>query len=345
MKADFGRILSEAIRITRTNKRLWVFAFVLAALGYGGGSYSSFSNPGDLFNRDKEEVQQNKYYNTGVEKSQDITSKFLPAQALSATPAVLSTTTSTILTLLKGVPVALVIVLVLATLALVSFGFAISYYGTSWAQSSLIRGVDKESETPSLYQMSDFGKKHTGEVIKIRLIPLVATLLFFALSTLIFLPFLLIGGAAMVIGVILLILWFIVALLLMLVLSASVGLGVIAINIEGLKWKPALKKGFHVFKTYFVDVVILAVINCCSGCLVGIALIIITFVLGLVGLLTILGVVAMPPFVVIAGPIVFLLVIGYVALSALFSAVLIVFQQATWILLYKQLVGDQNVKQ
>jgi hypothetical protein len=58
MKADFSKIISESIKITKSNKKLWVFGIVLASLGAGSNMGSS-GNFGDAFKNTERQNQNN----------------------------------------------------------------------------------------------------------------------------------------------------------------------------------------------------------------------------------------------------------------------------------------------
>lgn len=349
MRADFSKIIKDSIKITRNNKKLWVFGLVLASLG-AGANFSSAGNFGDL----SKEIQKQKQKNTidykipsDPENSDLLNSNLLGSnlpQVLGTVDNKVAGSTSSLAGLLKTIPFSFYIALVFLVLASIVIFTAVSLYGRSWAQSGLIHGIDKENagESLSLNQMSDRGKLNAMEVIKIKILPGVAFALLVIASTLVLsIPVILLGEAGKILMVFLGILWAIAIVIASVVLGTSINLGTLAINLESLKWKEGFDKGFKVFKKFFMDVFILSVINCFSGLAFGIATLVGLLVLGGIGVASVMGVTAFPPFMVAAGPIVFLALLALIMLMGLIGAVSAVFTQSTWVLLYKQLTEEK----
>jgi hypothetical protein len=227
-------------------------------------------------------------------------------------------------------------------------GIAISFYGQSWAQSGLIHGIAKQSggEILSLYQMSNQGKLKAIEVVKIRLLPgLIFALTAVALALFLIIPGLLLGNAGKFILVFLSIVYAIGMVVASVMLGASVHLGILAINLESLTWKDGLKRGFAVFKKYFLDVFIMSTINCFAGCVFGLATLIVLGVLIGIGVASVFGVMAFPPFLIAAGPIIFLAFLALIMFMGAVGAISAVFNQSTWVLLYKQLTEEPHGQQ
>jgi len=227
-------------------------------------------------------------------------------------------------------------------------GVAVSFYGRAWSTSGLIHGITKQSsgEVLSLYQMSDYGKLHATEVIKIRIFPgLLFSLVVVALSSVLIALGLLLSDAEKILLVPSGILYAIVVTIAGVVVGASVRLGILAINLHSLKWKDGFKEGFTIFKKYFFDVLVMSVINCFAGCVFGAATLVALALLGGIGAACIFGVMAFNPFLIAAGPIIFLAIIAFIMFVGIVSAVATVFKQSTWVLLYKQLTEVINGQQ
>lgn len=343
MKADFSKIIRGSIKITRSNKRLWVFGLVLASLG-AGANFGSSGNIGDVV----KETQKQKPNNT-IEQQfpQDLNdSRLINSNLLtSSLPQVLGATTSSLTGLLKTIPLSFYAGLTFLILISVGVFTAVALYGRSWAQSGLINGIDRENagETLTLNQMSDKGKLNAVEIIKIRVLPGLAFALMVIMSTLILLiPAMLLGEVGKILVIFIGILWTIAVVIASLILGASINLGILAINLESLKWKEGFGRGFRVFKKFFVDVLIMSTINCFAGCVFGVASMIGLLILGGLGVTSILGAIAFPPFVVVAGPIIFLALLALIMLTGLIGAISAVFTQSTWVLLYRQLTEENN---
>lgn len=347
MKADFSKIIRESIKITKSNKRLWVFGLVLAGLGAGGG-FGSGANFGDVFKetpkQEQENAQENKVEYT-MPSDQTVPSLLNGNLISSNFPQVLGSTTTSLAGLVKTIPYSFYATLAILVLTSVVVFTAVSLYGRSWAQSGLIHGINKECvrESLSLYQMSDRGKLNAVEVIKIGVFPVLTFALLVIASILILLiPVILLGDAGKILVIFTGILWAIAVVIASVVLGASINLGVLAINLESLKWKEGLSRGFTVFKKFFMDVFIMSIINCFSGFVFGIATVIGLFVLGGIGVASVMGTIAFPPFMVAAGPIVFLALLALIMLMGLIGTISAVFTQSTWVLLYKQLTEENS---
>lgn len=349
MKADFSRIYKEAFRITKTNKRLWVVALVLVAFT-GGFSGTSFKNTSDNFSKKLKEQQNTTTPNYRPTNNKKI--NYLNTRELtSALPQVLGTATSSMSTLasvFRSIPVTFFIALALLILVTLVLGFSIIWYGKSWAESALIHGISQESHniSLSLNEMGEHGKGRAWEVIKIRTIPaVILPLAILIITPPVFLPLLLNNSTGVIITILLFIVWFLVVTFATITMSSSANLGVLAINLESLKWKDAFKRGFAIFKRYLLDISILGILNCCLGCITCFGLLIVTGLLVGIGAATVVGAMVFPPLLVAAGPVIFLALIAIIMLSGLVNAIVLVFKQSTWVLLYKQLTEVQNGQQ
>lgn len=319
MKADFSKIINDSIQITKSNKKLWVLGVVVATLGAGANfsSLGSFNNLSKEINKQKQENSID--YNM---------------------PQALGSATNTLTDVVKTIPVSFYGAFGLLLAASILLGTAVSFYGQSWAQSGLIHGINKQTsgEILSLYQMSDYGKLSAVEVIKIKIFPgLLFALAVAASAIVLIIPDLLLGETEKPLLIFLAILWAVVVVIAGIVLAASVNLGILTINLESLKWKEGFKRGFGLFKKYFLDVVVMSVINCFAGCVFGLVSMVGLLVLGGIGVAAVVGVVAFPPSVVAAAPILFLALLALIMLMGIVGTISAVFKQSTWVLLYKQL--------
>jgi len=350
MKADFSKIIRKSIRITKSNKRLWVLGLVVASISAGGnfGSGGNFGDLGKQFDKTKQEnnVQLDslfKFDGPPIPQQNLLNSNLLAsAEQL---PQILGASTTSLMGLFKLIPFSFFASLGLLLTLAVLLGIAVSLYAQSWAQSGLIAGINLQStgENPSLYQMSDKGKLNAIQVIKIKLLPglLFALLVIFS-GLILAIPAIALGSEGRILTVALGIPYVVLIVIASIIMSASIHLGVIAINLESLDWKAGFKKGFTIFKKFFFDVLIMSIINCFAGCVFGVAGLIVIAVLIAIGGAAVLGVTAFPPFLVAAGPIIFLALLALIFGMGLLGAISAVFKQSTWVLLYKQLTEEPN---
>lgn len=353
MKADFSKIIRDSIQITKSNKRLWVLGLVLAAMGAGSGTGGG-GNLSNLFDQ-SEKIEQNNsvkldsFYNLdNFNNLENPSQNLLNSNLLTSAdqlPQVLGASTNSLLGLLKFIPLSFYGAFGILLIASVILGIAVSLYGQSWAQSGVIAGINHQSagESLSLYQMSDQGKLNAVEVIKIRIFPTLLFGLAVMLSALVLIiPGVLLGDAGKALLIILGIFYALAVIVASILLGASINLGIYAINVESLNWKPAFSRGFRVFKSYFLDVAIMAVINCFAGCIFGIVGLLVLVLLGLVGFLGIMGVKENPILLVVVSPLIFIEVLAFILIAGLMGAIFTVFKQSTWVLLYKQLTEEAH---
>lgn len=350
MRANFAKIVRDSVELTKSNKRLWVLGLVVASLS-AGVNFGPGGNLGNLskeYNKTKQEnnVQIDSPFNLNappLQKQNLINSNLITSTQRS--PRVLGATTTSLMELLKMIPSSFFGALgLLATIAIL-LGVAVSLYAKSWAQSGLIAGINMQSagENPSLYQMSDKGKMNAIQVIKIRIFPSLLFGLLVALSALILAVLIAtVNNGGKVLAIVLGIPYVILVVVASIILSASIHLGVLAINLESLGWQTGFKRGFSVLKKFFLDVFIMSVINCFASCVFGLAGLAAIAILLTVGAVTVLGVTAFPPFLVVAGPIMFLALLALVFILGLLGAISAVFKQSTWVLLYKQLTEEAH---
>jgi len=351
MKADFSKIIRESIRITKSNKRLWVLGLVVASIS-AGGSFGSGGNFGDLSKQFDKSKQENNVQLDSLFKldgppipQQNLLNENLLTSAEQLPQILGASTTSLTGLLIKLIPFSFFAGLGLLLTAAVLLGIAVSLYAQSWAQSGLIAGINLQSagENPSLYQMSDKGKLNAVQVIKIKLFPglLFALLVIFS-GLILAIPAVALGSEGRVLTIALGIPYVVLIVIASIIMSASIHLGVIAINLEALDWKTGFKKGFTVFKKFFFDVLIMSIINCFAGCVFGVAGLVVIAILIAIGGAAVLGVTAFPPFLVAAGPIIFLALLALIFGMGLLGAISAVFKQSTWVLLYKQLTEEAH---
>lgn len=356
MKADFSKIIRESIRITKSNKRLWVLGLVVASIS-AGGNFGSGGNFGDLGKQLEKPNQENNVqldsnssykFKDNLDTPERRTNNLLNSNLLTSAeqlPQILGASTNSLMGLLKLIPFSFFVALGLLLTIAILLGIAVSFYAQSWAQSGLIAGINLQSagENPSLYQMSDKGKLNAVQVIKIRLFPgLVFALLVIFSGLILAIPALALDSEGRVLTIALGIPYVVLVIIASIVVSASIHLGVLAVNLESLDWKAGFKRGFTIFKKFFLDVLIMSIINCFTGCVFGLAGLIVIAILIVIGGAAVLGVTAFPPFLVVAGPIIFLALLALIFVMGLLGAISAVFKQSTWVLLYKQLTEEAH---
>lgn len=363
MTADFGKIIDQSVKITFKNKWLWVFGLVLVTMSSGGSNFSNFSNYANKSdskdaieknNSDKKQNQPesndentiiprttNKQLETKLAANIEITE----TNEFGDLPKVLGQAVISGKQILASIPIAYWVIMVIAILIAIVISIAIALYAYSWAYGSLIFGIDQESKNISetLKTMSENGKNNAVELIKLSLIPgLILFSIFIVGAVPLGLLSLLAKDSPTQLTLYLLILgiFIIIYLISTILVSVSVMLGGIALVLEKLTWTTALKKGFTVFTKYFLEVIIMGVINCCISVILIGALMVVMIPLVVAGAAAIVGAAAFPPILGILVPLATLGFIAFILGSSLVSAILKVFQYSTWVLLYKQLTQE-----
>jgi len=107
VKADFSKIISDSIQITKSNKKLWIFGLVVVALSAGaslssGGSLSNAFKGGEDGKQKQENSAKPNESNlpTNPENSNLLNTNLLASEL----PQVLGTATNGLLDLAKTIP-------------------------------------------------------------------------------------------------------------------------------------------------------------------------------------------------------------------------------------------------
>ena len=349
MKSDLGLILRESYKITFKNKWLWVFG----ALLIGGSSFNFFSSS-DFSKNDKKEFKNisNSVYDipgfpiskedeAGLKEVDKLLSQYsndfkeIPYYSGSA-----KSNQNEISTLLAitNVPKYYWALLGLAFLAFLFLMVILGLYVKSWATCALIKGIDStyQNINVGLKEMSDLGRPHAVELIKLNIFSTLLGILPIGLSFLIMVISFAIPSLTVLLGLIGFIL-LLASFIFMLLVFAGAVLGKISLVLGGKKWKEAFADGFNTAKKYILDVVILGIVNCCIGLLFTCLsiLVILPLVIGMI--VGIMGASLIPPLLLIVVSIGILVFIGIIILFTAAVAAFSVFKQSTWVLLYKQL--------
>ena len=340
MKADFGKILNEALRITFKNKWLWVFGLVVAAFSFGGGgpNFSNFSELSDLKKNKEEPQPYNRYTGPGTVPSS-------PLNYLKEVPSVLGYATVSFEELFRSIPIYYFVLLASVGLFAILISIGIGLYVNSWATSSLISGIDTNDGTTSssLSTLSKYGRSNAIEMLKLNVLPSFAvTFAFIVFLIPLLLLFWVFSGKFYAVGVLLALPLLVIYLVAVVLISVSVNLGKIVLVLERLKWRGAFMRGFGVFKKFLWDVVVLGILNCFVGVGVGIVSCVGILLFGGVVALGFLGMVKFPLLSVVVLPISAVTTFVAIFLLTLVRGVQTVFNQATWVLLYKQLLGLED---
>lgn len=349
MKADFSKIIKESVRITKSNKRLWVLGLVLASFSFGGNFNfgGSFNNLNKLFDENNQKnihsIDGTPYRSPYKRPNNMINSNLLGSA--SQLPQVLGTTSSSAINLLKLIPPQFFIAFGLAMTIIFILGLAVSLYAQSWAQAGLISGVNMElnNENPSLYQMSDKGKAKALQLIKLKIFPtlalgLIATLVLIIIS----IPIAALGPTAKALSPLLTLPYVLLVIVAAIAVFASIQLGSVVIVLNSADWKEAFGKGFAVFRKFFFDVLVMGLINCLAGCALGIVTLAVVVLLLGVGGAALFGGISVPPFLIVAAPLLVLAILALIFITTLANAIFTVFKQSTWVLLYKQLTEEDH---
>lgn len=343
MRADFSQIVGEAFQITKRNRRLWVFALILATLSFG----SAFNYLGNSNNNKKEgdskiirNESQNITGNTVFENTQS------PEEMkLGENPAI-PNFGSIFENLLKAIPPHVYAIGFIGLIFLAAISIGIALYAKAWATAALIQGIELEANRTyaTLYEMSDYAKKHTIELAKLYVIPnlILGVAAFF---TIIFGTVLMAVGQSETAGIMLILVYVLIALIVFLIammLQGAINLGVMALVLDQLSWKKSLAKGWHIFRKFWLEVSVMYFINCSIGCLVVIGMGILVAIAGgiLAAPLLLGGTTGSETFIIAAIPLLIMGVIVFVVATLVIRTLLTVFDQATWVLLYKQLVSN-----
>ncbi|OGC50431.1 hypothetical protein A2716_04465 [candidate division WWE3 bacterium RIFCSPHIGHO2_01_FULL_40_23] len=336
MKADYGKIINEAFRITFKNKWLWVFGLILA-MGSSGGNFNIPDAPGS-----KTKDKDNRIETPG--KVNDVYKRTFEDGLLKA-GSVLGESTVSLREVGRRIPIYYWVVLGVFLLIAFVLVVGISIYARSYAYGSLVQGVDLENRgiTADLSGMSKEGRRRAVEIVKLELLPMV---LAFVDLFLLWVPMILVfmsemsSGVKLFLGLVLLTLA-LVFLILLIIVSVSAGLGRIAVVLSDLSWRQAFKKGFYIFKKFFIDVVVMGIINCFTGFLFGLASCVILIPFMILIFIGIAGLALSPYAGVVLFPLFGIMIVALIILFTLISAIAKVFMESTWVLLYKQLIETE----
>jgi len=306
-------IYSQAFKIVKRHKVLWVFGLVVAALGIGdgvgfGNSFSRFGNTSN-FNFDQSSVSATTQKNFG--------------SILSIVGQVLGPiTSSTWIILALGI---LLAILICVTISVLLY---------SWAVGSLIGGtfdaLDDRNEI-SLATVGYRGLRSFKNLAALYVFPPLVSLV-------IFVPLVTAGAITLALhqtalGVVLIIL----GVLELIIVSLIIGVATLwterLVAIEGLPWNQAFFKGLRLLQEHFGSTLKLGIANTLTGCGLGCLL---TAVVGpLIAILVLFGVIPFVGWVLL--PVIIPLILLIVVLAGVFSALILTFKYVTWSILYKEI--------
>ncbi|HLB51890.1 hypothetical protein A3F07_01965 [candidate division WWE3 bacterium RIFCSPHIGHO2_12_FULL_38_15] len=361
MKSDLGQILKESYKITLKNKWLWVFGILLV----GGSSFNFFSNSdfSDFSKKDEKEFKNisNSVYDipgfpmsndeeTRLREIDDYLSKYSDdyeknpflddsdfrgssfSNELSNQMEIAS------LLAVTNVPKYYWMLLALAFGSFLFLMVVLGLYIKSWASCSLIKGIESTSlgVNIGIKEMSDLGRPHTVELIKLNIFSTLLAVFPIGLSILIIALSFALPPLTILLGLIGFIM-LIASFIFMLLIYAGAVLGKVSMVLGGKKWKDAFIDGFNTAKKYILDVVVLGIVNCCIGCLVTCLSAIIVLPLVFAVIFGMMGAALVPSLIFLVLLIGGLVFVGIIVLFSAFGAVFAVFKQSTWVLMYKQL--------
>ncbi|HEX6976978.1 MAG TPA: hypothetical protein VF185_01280 [Patescibacteria group bacterium] len=317
---DFGKIINRSWEVTLKNKWLWVIGIVLAVFGGGAGGtnlYSNFSNA-------------QKGTNSATSSSQF---------------------TDVIGNLLKSVPVATWVLLVLGFILIILFSVAVAWIIVSWAKGALIKGFD-DAEKDKKVDLKILGSHGIASLKKLFIYNLISIGMFLAImvgSLIVLFVLGVIFAFIPVVGVILMIpLWIIgfLGIFILVVLFAMIS--IYAERLIVLKnYSPwvAWKKGLSLSRGNFLHSLIMGIINTAIGCSVGcLSMLVLLIILGLPALLFAIpmfsgGSFHLPNIFQIIGIVV--LVIFYFVANSVIRAFLIVFNYGNWNQLFWKVMKEE----
>lgn len=331
MKTDISKIVSEAWRITFKNKWLWVFGLVLALSSSGGRGNFDTSSYRD--NRNTNSTQQNETKKTFPTIPQ-------PKELLENSKQVLGTATVSVTSLLDTIhPAFIFITVIVVGISFVIF-FILGLYLRSWAMGSLVHGIDQENNGISLglSEMSRVGKQKAYELMLLNLIPVYIILGGGVVLAIVGIGSVLLGSVLLPLGLLLTGLLGIILLIVTLLASVAAYLGNYAVVLKNKSRNEAFKEGWKIFTKYFVDVIVLNCLNMVFGAIVALlSCFLIIPIIAVIGI-GVIGVSVAPTTLIILLPIGVLVFLIIIAFMSLVNGVFQVFNESTWVLLYKQLM-------
>lgn len=349
MKADFSKIVSQSLHITKSNKRLWILGLVFASFSVSSGfdSGTSFRGLSGIF---KDTNKQNRliYKPDPYERKNLINYNLLaPGNEVSQVLGASTSSLSVLTAIFSLIPVSFFAALAFLLFLFIFLGLTIYIYTQSWAQASLICGINycDNQEDPSLFQMSNAGRERTIEIVKIKIVSALVFLFLAALFVMFLLaPMILLGAPGKLLTIVLIIPAALVFVALSAVVFASANLGALYAALDSASWKDAFKKGFYLFKSAFFEVMVIFVINFLVSWFVALATLL---------LLTIFGTVGAAFGAILAGEFKmgtalftsFFFIFQWVFISVVLKILLVVFRQSNWVLLYKQLTASKDSKE
>lgn len=324
-KLDYKAILKRSWEITKTNKVLWVFGMVLAALsggginGGGGGGGGSENNTG-----------------TGDFNLLELpTIEEIPQQS----SQILGAATDRISELFSNIPVGVWIILGASIFLAVIIAIIISIFIREWARGALIALIHdiEDEKPPGLRSGSLHGLSVVKRFIYLHIVPgILFTLAVLIISGFFVAIFLLINSTAakIIIGGLGVLLFVALILIGGVLLFLTITLAEQLVIRKNLSAKEALKTGFKLSKKYFFQMTGMAAIHLGLGCAVGcaaimillllIAIIIFAFALGKQAGLIALTVIGIPVF-------------AFLLLSVLIKGIIQVFKTSNWTLLAREI--------
>lgn len=305
---NLKNIYKKAWEVSSKNKPLWVIGAAVLLFSAGG------ANIGSNFSNTRQEITNPSSY-----------SKFQPLIDLLSNA-------------LKNVPTGTWVALGISFLFAILLGIIISVVAVSWAQGSLIGGIEEalDNKKPTIRSSSKHGFENIKAVIWLRIIPgllfFLALLLLITLGVLSFTLSKLLGILlAVFIGLIALITICIITIIQIWAIRISI--------IENKSGKESFFEGAKMAKESLGETLQLAISNCLIGCCLGCSLLIIPLIItGPIGLLALASIYTGNKMLLIPTIILGIIISIAIALAlTLVNSIYTVFNFSTWNILYRQL--------
>lgn len=326
---DIEKIYRRAFDLVKKNRVLWIFGLALLVFAGGGNpsnfNFNNFSSFSDGFKGGSPDVSNAKVPNINYQPVVDYFKN-----------------------LFGTIPVSLYILLGVAFLITIIIGIVISIVVSSWAKGAAIGAINDayDGKAVTLKNGADYGLKNLKNIIWLNLVPTLLYALAVILLTVIFAVLIILLYKTPIVYLF----YLLAGIALVAVIIGSLAISSIQIwahrivVIEGKSGKEGFFEGWIMVKKYFMQMVVLGVVNCFTNCIFGCCLGLIIGILAVVLIFSGIGIFAVnitmgivfATFAVIVG-------IVLIFLAGLAGGIYQIFNYSTWNILYREL-KSQNSK-
>ncbi len=324
LSVDYKGIITRSWHLTRSNKWLWVYGLLLAVLGGsstgsgGGGSGGSSGSASGELPKLNEQLPQ---------ESQEVLGAFTDAATA----------------WFQSIPPAIWISLSILFFAVVIIGILIIWVARSWAQAGLISGLDLASDNlPSTLSTNAARAKHGIKPLitySVMNFAMMTGLILFAgiiIFTCTFIP--VVGLFIAIPAGIFLVIGLLIALFFINIMSVFAERLIV---LHDVKPADALKQSFLLSKKYFIETILMGLINntigCTAGCLTTISAVTIFIPVVILGFIMYKNT---PLYLMVtAACISFIL---FITLIQFFQALIIVWRYGNWNEFFRLMMSEEE---